>query len=211
MNITIFGGTGPAGLLVIERALHNGHMVTAFARTPSKIFIQHNNLKIVKGELTQPGKIDEAIKGADAVISLLGPKTNSKGLLVSTGIKNIINSMRKNGTKRLIAAVSSSYRDANDKFQFGFEFGVVMLRVLAGNILKDIVGMGKQIAESQLDWTVVRLPMLTNKPPKGKLNIGYTGDGKIKFFSLTRADLANFLVQQLDDNIYLHKAPVISN
>jgi ketol-acid reductoisomerase len=211
MNITIFGGTGTAGLLVVEKALSAGHRVTLYARNPSKISIQHNNLNIVKGELTEVDKIDEAVKRADAVISILGPKAKSKELVISNGIKNIINAMQKNGIKRLIATVSSSYRDANDKFQFWFDFGVVMLKVIGNSILKDIIETGEQIAKSQLDWTMVRLPKLSNNPPKEKLNIGYTGDGKIKFFSLTRSDLSDYLIQQLGDKTYLRKAPVISN
>ena len=96
MNITIFGGTGATGLILIEKALATGHTVTAFARTPSKISIQHNNLKIVKGDLTELNKLEEAIKGADKVISILGPTQKTKGLVIADGIKNIIEIMKKN-------------------------------------------------------------------------------------------------------------------
>ena len=75
MNITIFGGTGKTGLILIEKALKERYSVTAFARNQSKITIQHNNLKIIKGELTDLPKIEEAIQTADTVISLLVEKT----------------------------------------------------------------------------------------------------------------------------------------
>jgi putative NADH-flavin reductase len=211
MNITIFGGTGPAGLLTIQKALSSGHQVIAYARTPSKISIQHDNLEIVKGELNEANKIAEALKDSDAVLSLLGPKTKSKALLIANGYKNIISTMQRDGPKRLITAVSSSYKDPNDKFQFMVEFGVLMLKVLAPSILKDILTTGELIRGSHLDWTIARLPMLKSKPAKGDINIGYAGDGKFNFFELTRADLADFLINQLSDNTYLHKAPAISN
>lgn len=211
MTITIFGGTGPTGLLVIQKALSSGHTVTAFARTPSKITIQHHNLSIVEGALTDIDKIETVVRNADAVISLLGPTGKSQGLAISNGLKNIINAMQKGGIKRLIATATPSYKDANDRFQFGFAFGVFMVKSLLGDTYHDIAATGEQIATSQLDWTIVRLPMLSNAPSKGKLNIGYTGDGKVKLFSLTRADLADFLIQQLDDKTYVRKAPVISN
>jgi hypothetical protein len=211
MNITIFGGTGPAGLLTIEKALNSGHKVTAYARAPSKITFQHNNLTIVQGELTELDKIEEAIKGVDAVISLLGPMKKSKELQIANGYKNIIGCMHENGPKRLITAVSSSYRDPNDKFQFMVEFGIVMLKVLANGILRDIVATGDQIRGSGLDWTIARVPMLKTKQAKAELNIGYTGDGKFNFFELTRTDLADFLIKQLSDSTYLRKAPTISN
>ena len=120
--------------------------------------------------------------------------------------------MQKKGVKRLVAGVSSSYRDAKDKFQFWFDFGVFVLKVIAKNtILKDIELIGQHIAESDLDWTMVRLPKLSNQSPKGRFNVGYTGDGKVKNFFLARADLASFLVDQLSDKTYLRKAPVVSN
>jgi len=210
-KVTIFGGTGATGQLVIQKALSAGYRVTAYARTPSKISIQHPNLSITEGDLTDIDKIEASVTGADAVISLLGPSGKSKGLVISSGIKNIINAMQKVGVRRLIATATPSYKDEKDRFQFGFAFGVFMVKALLGDTFHDIETTGQCIAKSRLDWTIVRLPMLSNEPPKGKLNIGYTGDGKVKLFSLTRTELADFLIHQLDDKTYLRQAPVISN
>lgn len=211
MNITIFGGTGATGLLLIEKALKSGHSVTVFARTPSKISIKNDNLRIVKGELTEPDKIEEALKNVDAVISVLGPTQKTKGLVIADGIKNIVDAMKKNGVKRLVATATPSFKDSNDKFQFGFAFGVFMVKALIKDSYNNIVLTGKHISESGLDWTIVRLPMLSDKPTNGKINAGYTGDGTVNLFSLSRADLADFLLQQLSDKKWLHKSPVISN
>jgi nucleoside-diphosphate-sugar epimerase len=211
MNITIFGGTGTTGLLLVEKALKSGHTVTVFARTPSKISIRHNNLKIVKGELAEYGKIEEAIKNADAVLSVLGPTQKTKGLDIANGIKNIVEAMKKNDVKRLIATATPAFKDSNDKFQFGFAFGVFMVKALIKDSYNNIVLTGKHIAESGLDWTIVRLPMLSDKPANGKINAGYTGDGTVNLFSLSRADLADFLLQQVDNKKWLHRSPVISN
>lgn len=211
MKITIFGGTGAAGLLAIEKALHEGHQVIAYARKPEKITFQHENLTVVKGELTEYEKIEEVISDSKAVISLLGPTGKAKDTLISNGYRNIISAMKKHGVKRLITAVSTSYRDPKDKFNFMVSFGVVMLRVVGPSILKDILTMGDLIRNSQLDWTMARLPMLKNSEAKGNIHIGYTGDGEFNFFELTRADLADFLVHQLADNTYLYTAPAISN
>ena len=211
MNITIFGGTGTTGLLLIEKALQNGYKVTAFARTPSKISIQNKNLKIIKGELTEYEKIEEAIKNADAVISVLGPTEKTKGLIIADGIKNIVEAMKKNNVKRLIATATASFKDSNDKFQFGFSFGIFMVKSLLKDSYSNIVLTGKHISESDLDWTIVRLPMLSNKLSNGKINTGYTGDGTINLFWLSRIDLADFLLQQVEDKKWLRKSPVISN
>ena len=191
--------------------MDKGYSVTAFARTPSKIPFQNEKLKIVKGEWIETDRIDTSLKDADAVISLLGPTGKTKGLAISSGIKKIISAMEKNGVKRLIAMATPSYKDSNDKFQFGFAIAVFMVKTLLKGTYQDIVETGKNIASSNLDWTLVHLPMLANKPATNKLNIGYTGQGKVNLFSLNREDLANFLIQQIDDRIYIKKAPIISN
>lgn len=212
MNITIFGGTGTAGLLTIKKALDSGHQVRAFARNPSKISLQHNSLKVIEGELNETDKINQVVKGADAVISLLGPMNLDKTRPITKGVKTIIQSMNENNVKRLVIAVSSSFRDPKDKFHFWIDFGVWVLKAIARNsILKEIEELGKVTVESNLDWTMIRLPKLSNQKPKGKFNVGYSGDGKVKNFWLSRADLADFLIKQLDDKTYLHQAPIVSN
>ncbi len=211
MNITIFGGTGKTGLLVIQKILDKGHNVTAYARTPSKIPFQYHRLKIVTGELTETNKIEAALEGCDVVISLLGPGRKSKDPVISNATKCIISAMEKNGIKRLIATATPSFKDRNDKFQFSFAVAVLLVKSLLKDTFRDIVETGNYISTSNLDWTIVRLPMLSNKPKVGNVKIGYPGDGNICLFSLTRTDLADFLVQQLDDKTLIHKAPVISN
>jgi hypothetical protein len=54
--------------------------------------------------------------------------------------------------------------------------------------------------ENGLDWTIVRLPVLIDKPASGKINAGYTVDRKVNLFSLSRADIADFLRNQMDYN-----------
>ncbi len=210
MNITIFGGTGPAGILVIAKALEGGHHVTVFAMEPKKISTAHDNLTKLQGELSDRGKIDVAIVGADALISLLGPKRGSKELQISKGYSNIITAMHKYKVRRLIMVVSSSYSDPLDNCQFTVSCRMVMLKVLAPSKLKDILAIGELVRYSGLDWTIARVPMLRNTPPKGAIDIGYVGDGKFDFFDLSRADLANFMISQLTTAEYIHKAPAIS-
>ena len=211
MNITIFGGTGETGLLVVKRILEKGYNATVFARTPSKITFTHEHLSVVKGEISDYNAIEPVIKTANAVISILGPTGKMKGLPVSSGLKNIIAAMGKNNVRRLIATATPSYQDANDKYQLSFHLAIFMIKKLQGDVYEDIQELGKAVTASQLDWTLVRLPMLSNKPAKGKINAGYTGNDNVSLFSLTREDLADFLVKQIEDKEFIRKAPVISN
>ena len=79
MKLTIFGATGGAGQQLIEQALAAGHHIVAFVRDSSKLVTQHENLTIVQGELVDLAAIERAVEGADAVLSALGPRPDSKG------------------------------------------------------------------------------------------------------------------------------------
>ena len=90
MRITIFGATGGTGKQLVEQALAEGNQVVAFARKPSKLNIMNKNLTIVQGELTDEALIENAVKGADAGISVLGPRGGSRTKPLTQGMQNII-------------------------------------------------------------------------------------------------------------------------
>jgi nucleoside-diphosphate-sugar epimerase len=212
MKIIIFGSTGPSGILTLTAALKKGHHVVAYARNPSKISYQHPNLKIIKGELSDVQSISDAIKGTDAVISLLGPKGKSESHFpLAQGTRNVIAAMKTHGVKRLIATATPSAPDPNDNPQPGFSIAVFMIRTLMRSAYDEIVSIAGTIRNSNLNWTIVRLPMLTDKPQKNKVTADYLGNGKVNLFWLNRNDLADFLIDQLDSDSFVKKAPVLSN
>lgn len=210
-NVTIFGGTGETGLLVVKKALAKGYGVTVYARSPSKITFEHHNLDVITGELDDFDEIKRAVQATNAVISVLGPKAKTKGTKISEGTKNIVSAMEQTRVKRLIATATPVFKVKEDEFQWSFAFEDFIMKNLYKNKYQDIIETGKIITGSNLDWTLVRLPMLSSKPATGNLNIGYPGDGNVHFFSLSKEDLADFLVQQVENRSFFGKAPVISN
>lgn len=72
MKIIIFGASGGVGQSVVKQAVENGFDVTAFARTPSKLEVAHENLNVVQGDAFNPAEVSAAIAGHDAVVSCLG-------------------------------------------------------------------------------------------------------------------------------------------
>jgi hypothetical protein len=88
---------------------------------------------------------------------------------------------------------------------------VQLVRAGAGSAYDDIVGLASIVRERALDWTIVRLPMLTNTASARPAVAGYVGDARIKLFSLSRHALARFLLTQIDDATWVRKAPVLCN
>lgn len=210
MRLAVFGATGETGRLLIEQALAAGDRVVAYARNPSKIELKHDQLTAMKGELSDRAGIERAVSGADAVISVLGPRGSSKGKPIAIGTENIIEAIKKHGVRRLVISSTASAKDPNDmpELRFRIVIGVVKLFILAA--YEDIVTTAESVRKSDLDWTIVRLPMLNNGPKSGKVKAGYMGRGEVGT-RISRADIADFMLKQVQDKKYLRQAPLIGN
>jgi putative NADH-flavin reductase len=210
MKIAVFGSTGPCGQLIIKYALEKGYEVVAFARNPSKIVIENKNLRIIKGELNDIASIEEGIKNVDAVVSILGPKGNVKNTDLSDGYGNIIAAMKKLNVKRIVAMGTASVTDPDDKYVFKFRLLVSIVKSVIPGAYKEIVRIGQLVRNSSLDWTLVRIAILTNGKASGKIKAGNYGKASLGL-TISRADLATFFVNQVEDRTYIQKAPAISN
>lgn len=209
MQLAVFGGTGKTGKLVVEQALAAGYQVAVLARNPAKLTIQNPNLRVVQGDVQDAAKVLETVRGADAVISALGPTSNKPLFEVSKGMTNIIAAMREAGVKRLIITAGAGVREEIDQPKFADKLIVTALKLLNGNVLADMQRAVDQVKAAGLDWTVVRGPMLTDDPATGNVRAG--GVGKDIGTRLSRADFAAFLLAQVDNPQWVGKAPAISN
>ena len=209
MKLTIFGATGGTGQELVKQALAEGHEVTVYVRTPAKLGITHDRLTVVQGTMDEPDKIRQAMAGAEAVLSALGPTSNTPARPLTAGMQHIIAAMRKHQVKRLIAATGAGVADPHDKPQLvGRLFGLA-LRLFARHVLADSQGMVAAIRGSDRAWTLARAPRLHDKPTTGQIKVGYAGQGPGT--QLARADFARFMLDQLKTDTWVGKAPMLSN
>ncbi len=209
-RITVFGATGGTGKQLVEQALASGNEVVAYVRNPSKLGIVHEHLSIVQGELSDVALIERAVSGADAVISVLGPRGGSKNKPLTEGMQNIIAAMKKQGVRRLIITSTLSAKDPNDMPEFKARVLVGLVKLTMNATYEEIVSVAEAVRASDLDWTIVRLTMLNNKPKSGKVRAGYLGRGEVGT-GISRADIADFMLNQIEDVKYMRQAPAISN
>ena len=193
-KLIVFGATGGTGREVVKQALDRGHEVTIIVRNPLSFDTQHPSLKIVQGDVLQPSSFAEYMQGMDAVISCLGVgNSRQPTTLYSTGIENIISAMKMAGVQRLIC-ISAGALYVNQ--QMGF-FVRIITKLVLQKILKEMYAdmrlMEQIVEESKLNWTIVRPPMLKNKPFTGVYRTAITGHIKHPF-SIARADLADFML-----------------
>ena len=209
-KIAVFGATGGTGKQVVEQALASGFEVVAYVRNPSKLATVNEQLSIVQGELADVASIERAVASADAVINTLGPRGGSKNKPLTQGTQNIIAAMKKQGVRRLIITSTLSAKDPNDKPELRARVLVGLVKRTMNGAYEDIVSIAEAVRASDLDWTIVRLTMLNNKPKSGKIRAGYVGMGEVGS-GISRADIADFMLNQIEDLKYLRQAPAISN
>lgn len=209
MKLTIFGAAGRTGRHLVEQALAKGHEVTALVRNPDKLAIRHERLKVIQGDIRDAARVAQAVAGAGAVISVLAPTSNKPEMVVSQGMDNILAAMRQHGVKRLIQSAGAGVRDPKDRPTLVHAFFGGLVRLLSPNVLADMTQMVNKVKGSDLDWTVVRVPMLTEDAATGRIREGYVG--KDIGPRLSRADMADYLLRQVEDRRYVGKAPAISN
>jgi putative NADH-flavin reductase len=213
-KIAVFGGSGRTGVPFLTKALKEGYTIQALIRDPDRAPILNPNLTWIAGDVLNQEAVDLTLNGSQAVISLIGHVKNSPPNLQAAATQRIINSMNAQGIKRLISLTGGGVRNQlADKPGFFDDLIVFIMKNLTGKgpreALLDGIAHADLIRRSDLKWTIVRGPMLTNDPGKGSYLVGSVGT--VKGFKLTREDLAAFIVDILIDETYIGEMPFLAN
>lgn len=209
MKITVFGSSGRTGQLVVKEALQAGYVVVAFARNPAVLAGNPAQLVLCAGDIADRTAVAHAVQGSEAVISVLAPVNNRPEFAISHGTENILAGMRQHAVRRLVVTVGAGIGDPEDSPTLSSRLIDGLVKALARNVYADMLEVARLVRDSDLDWTMVRVPRLTDQPEKGKLKIAWVGKGM--GISLSRASLAAFLVSQVQDLNYLRRSPALSN
>ena len=210
-TIAVFGASGNTGKPFIEMALKDGYTVKALVRTPTKLGFQHPNLQVIQGDLTDSAKVEETIYGTDAVISLIGAASGSPNDIKVIATRHIVAAMQKNNMTRFIRLGSAPFGvfAKGDKLNFGRRLMASLAKILMGVEVDDERQSVRLTEQSELDWTVVRAPVLNNQPPKGNYHVGHLGMDAGS--NITRTDLAAFVLDELKNAKYIRQMPLVSN
>ncbi len=206
MKVLIFGATGTVGRELVTQALEMGHTVTAFARDPSKLEIKHPSLEIIEGDVMDSALVDRAVAGHDAVLVALG--AGIKGQVRSTGTRNIIQAMQRNGVRRLVCLSTLGVGDSRANMNFYWKY--IMFGMLLRGAFADHVSQEEHVIRSGLDWTIVRPAAYTDGERTGDYRHGFPATEKGLKLKISRADVADFVLTQLADDSYIRMTPGVS-
>jgi nucleoside-diphosphate-sugar epimerase len=211
MRITVFGATGRTGRPVVEQALAAGHEVVAFARTPTKLNIHHERLRIIRGDATDPAAVERAIAGADAVISAM--KTSASRKVARTkpltrGMQNILAAMDRQGVRRLVTSAGGcAVSDPKDMPDLRLKLTAVVGRLIVPASMEDERGAPRAVQASAVDWTIVRMAGPTNGSPTGRVQAGFAG--RSMGWRITRGDAAEFILREAVEGQHIRQTLVI--
>jgi putative NADH-flavin reductase len=206
MKLAIFGSTGGIGRNLVEQALDQEHMVTAFARNPAKLEIEHANLTVVQGDALDSASVEKAVDGQDAVLCALG--AGAKGAIRTEGTRNIVQAMEKAGVSRLICLSSLGVGDSQANLNFFWKH--IMFGLLLRGAYADHVSQEDFVKQSRLDWTLVRPAAFTDGNRTGEYRHGFSSTDKTIKAKVSRADVADFMLKQLTDRTYVNETPGLS-
>jgi len=210
-RVLIIGASKGVGRRAVDYALERGCSVRAMSRGAETIELKHKRLEKFPGDATNRDDLRLALEGTDAVILALGIPSGPTRLmqsvtLFSRSTEILVAEMEANGPKRLLAVTgfgAGKSRAAMNPIE-GFGHRLLLGRAYADKDVQEEI-----IERSRLDWTIVRPTILTNGPATGEYRVLNTPESWRNGL-ISRADVAEFLVERALDRKNLHEAPVLA-
>jgi putative NADH-flavin reductase len=203
MRLLILGATGGTGAQLTRQALERGHSVTAFVRSPQKM-AAHEKLQIVQGDARDAGELARALREHDAVLSSLGAAPGSKRDqdIRETGARSTVEAMRRTNVRRLlVVSAAMLYPDAS--------LAGSIVRFILRRHARDLAAMERVVEASDLEWTIVRPPRLTNGPLTGRYRISEQHAPPSGVIS--RADCAHAILDFAEKHEYVRRVIGVSS
>lgn len=204
-RVLIVGATGGTGRQLVAEALERGYAVTAFVRDPSRLRASHPRLTVVEGDVLDYGSVEAAMRGQEAVVSALGHKRFFYPTrILSHGTRNILRAMEAHGVPRFVCETSLGIGDSAGRM--GLYYTLFVIPVILAFYFWDKTRQERLIGGSNVDWVIVRPGVLTDGDKRGRFRHGRHVGSLLWTVRISRADVADFMLNQLESQAYLRTA-----
>ncbi len=208
MRLLVLGGSGGVGSCLLEQAVARGHRVTAQTRTPSKLTAS-DAVSVIVGSPTDEAFLRQHVVGHDAVMLCLGVDRIGRTTLFSESTKAVIAAMNSAGVRRLIAVTGVGAGDS--KGHGGWFYNTVIYPLFTRNRYADKDRQENMVEQSDLEWTIVRPAPFTAKAGTGALQVHTKIPDALQLTSVTRAEVASFILDSLENASFLRQKPFIGH
>jgi len=208
MKIVVLGATGGTGLEIIRQALEHGHQVTVLVRSSERLNGFGDRISIFRGDPLNANELQRVIENHDSVLSAFGPRVpvlKADHDLLRRFAAGLTTAMQRTEVRRVVVeSVAFLFRDSI------FPPAYLLGRLFFPNTVVDAGGMEEIFQRSRLDWTLVRPPRLTDKPRTRSYRVR---EGHLPNFGFTisRADVANFMLKAVENRTGVGKVVGLSN
>ena len=209
MKIVIIGATRGTGEKLLEQALERGHEVTALVRDESRLSARHPNLTVVEGDALDADSVERVVRGQDAVLSTLGAPALARTSVRADGAGVLVEAMERAGVDRLMSLSSMGVRESIEGLPFFLKR--VVIPFYLRRAFDDHAAQEERIERSSLDWTVVRPSSLGDGPATGSYEHAETIGGKGYSYTIDRADVAGFMLEELERGDYVRRFVSVTN
>ena len=209
MKMAILGSTGFVGKELLKKSIEKGHQIKVLVRKPNKLGELIEKVEVIEGDYFDKDKVEKAIIGTDIVISAIGPSTKRPESTekYESAITSLVAIMKKEKINRIILIGGAATPVKNNEI---FNFRQKLISFFLNLVGKHIIQIKSRecaiLANSGLDWTIVRPPRITKGAPTNNVK---ADEQNLYRSQIDVADLVDFLINQTTSNIWLHKAPLV--
>ena len=209
MQLTVLGGTGRIGRLIVEQALAVGHGVTVLVRDRQTLGPIGERVRVVAGRVTDVTAVAQAIEGTNAVISALGPDGNraDQVVILRDGMRSVIRAMHDNDVQRIVNLSGAAIDAPGDRKPRADRLASRLVRLVSGHVVAAKQAEFDELLVSGLTWVAVRPPLVTNGPHTGRCRAGV--DVLHPGAHISRADIADFMLAQATEPTFVQVAPFV--
>jgi uncharacterized protein YbjT (DUF2867 family) len=208
-RLLVVGATGGTGRQLVAQALARGYEVTALARNPAKLRLEHPRLMVVQGNVLDYPSVEAAMRGQEAVVCALGHKRYFYPTrILSAGTRHLLRAMASQGVRRFVCETSLGIGDSAGRM--GLYYTLFVIPVILPFYFWDKTRQERLVAASALDWVLVRPVALHDGEPRGAVRHGRGVGSFLLTRRVARADVAAFMLDQLTSDEYLRAAPGVS-
>jgi putative NADH-flavin reductase len=208
-RVLIVGATGGTGRRLVAQALERGYAVTALVRDPAKLVVDHPRLTVVAGNVLDAAAVGRAMDGQEAVLSALGHKRFFwPTRILSVGTRILLAAMEAHDVRRLVCVTSLGIGDGAGRM--GLPYTLFTIPVVLPFYFWDKTRQERLVAASDVEWVIVRPGALTDGEQRGVRRTGRRVGNFLWTVRVPRADVAAFMLDQLETDAFLRSAPGVA-
>lgn len=210
-TIALLGGTGFVGGYLLREALAQGYPLRVLSRSSQTLAYLDSRITVVEGDARDPAVLGELLDGADVVISAIGPSRaggDSRSGLNSAVTSALIPAMESAGIDRYLTVSGAAVVMPGDARNLTGWWMRQLVRLRYPGILKDRQDEHALLLQSELNWTLLRCPLIEGEDLKSSPQVSLRTPGG---FYLRAGELAHFMLAQIDDPQYQRLGPFVSS